>query len=84
MIIIKINHTEPNRYDMVNYLDHIARLLEQGYPKGEDWSVEEDYSNNETQDDANSETKESEETMEGLYQETEYLEEQPAERDNEI
>jgi len=39
MITIRITHDELNRHDMVNYLEHVANLVNSGYDKGEDWSI---------------------------------------------
>ena len=71
MITIKIDHDEPNIVDMVNYVDHIAMLISQGWEKGDGWEI---IKNNEYQSDDN-QTKESEEPVEELPEETEYLEE---------
>lgn len=73
MIFVKIAHSEPNVTDMVNYLDHIAMLISQGWTKGDGWEL---IKTNEKQtDDSDNQTEESKEPMEEISEDAEYLEE---------
>jgi len=73
MITITMLHTEPNITDTINYIDHIAMLIAQGYEKGDGWELINDHKPEEKHDD--NETDESEEEVEGLYPETERVQE---------
>lgn len=39
MLTIKIDHFEDCKMDMVNYLEHVASLIDSGYKKGDNWEL---------------------------------------------
>lgn len=72
MIFVKIAHSEPNVTDMVNYLDHIAMLINQGWTKGDGWEL---IKTNEKQTDDRDKEESKEQQVEEISEDAEYLEE---------